>query len=215
MFKREFKFHGILAKVTGCESVKIEAETLRGAIKALTVLFPKIKTDWPCVQFHGFDTMDRIEAQMGDRKTIDVFPAFMVGKKSGFLQVIVGVALIATAIAFPELSVGLGIFGTLNATTLAVAGATLLAGGLLQLLAPTPTIDNASTAGQDNSFILAATQNTVASGTRITKAYGTIPLFGQFLSFNVDAKDRATNAPTGDGSNGGIGPGVYGNFQIL
>lgn len=224
MSKRTFKLRGVLAKIVGHDTVVLDVNSIKDAVKAMAVLFPQIKTEWPSVQFQGFGTVESLHTSLAGKDDINVFPAFMVGKKGGFLQVIVGVAIVAGVIALTAATGGLGAgaltigigSASVSASSIALFGAITAIGGLMQLMAPTPSIDNgpANTDPEASKYI-AATQNTVASGTRIAKSYGTVPIYGHYLSFNIDSKDTATATASGDGSGGSIGPGVFGNVTIL
>lgn len=100
------------------------------------------------------------------------------GGDNGMIQIALGVALIAVAIAAGPGGVVLG----MKASTVGLIGANLVIGGVLQYLMPTPEMDNGP-----SSRYLGAAQNTTAIGTTIAQVYGTRKVGGHYLSFDVDA----------------------------
>ena len=142
----------------------------------------------------GFSTKESLfEPLPHDITELHLVPSMTGGKSGGFLQIVVGVVLIAAAVATGGASLAaLTATGTL-AGTLFSLGISLVLGGLLGLLSPTPKADSFGNgvADPEASKYLGATGNTVKIGTRIPLLYGTFLCFGQYLSFDVDAKDVA------------------------
>ena len=120
-------------------------------------------------------------------ETFHILPAFFGSKKGGgFFQILIGAVLIAASFAFPA--------GALIGSTLMSMGASMVLGGLLSFMAPSPNRNdqnNQKGSDPEASKYLAATGNTTAHGTRIPVVYGRFKVYGHFLSFNVDAKDVA------------------------
>lgn len=183
--KRVIYLYGHLKKLHP-EPIVIEAPTVASAIRHLQripALKPKDGRPWPIV----IDGVDDELALFGqsDMEEIHVRPRLSGaggGGSSTFLQIVVGIALIALAIINP---------GALLSATAALAvgmfGASLVLGGLMQLLMPVPTIDFGK--GVEESRYLPANSNTVKIGTRIPMIYGTRRWGGHYLSFDVDARD--------------------------
>jgi len=103
---------------------------------------------------------------------IHLVPQFVGGKKGGFLQIVLGIALVAVGWMVP----GLG--------WLLQAGALAILGGIAQFLMPTP--DSEDTA-QKKSRYLGAPGNTVEIGTRVPILCGEDLVYGHYLSFDTDA----------------------------
>ncbi|RWB08775.1 MAG: tail assembly protein [Mesorhizobium sp.] len=126
----------------------------------------------------GCETRQSLYCPLGDQTEIHIVPQFNGGKSGGLGQILIGAALIA-----------IGVF-TFGATTfwgsmLLKVGALSLLGGLAQLLAPTPENDTS----KDQSRYLGSPKNTVSIGTRIPILYGEDRVYGQFLSFDINARE--------------------------
>lgn len=140
------------------------------------------------VRIAGFETRESLVAPT-DVEEIHVVPS-LHGGKSGLVQIVIGVVLIAAAIIMPASIAGLALTSggtTLGSITFAL-GAALVLGGVAQMLAPAPTIDT-QTSDPEASKILPSQQNTVKIGTRIPLGYGRHKVFGHYLSFNVQSTD--------------------------
>ncbi len=101
---------------------------------------------------------------------IHLIPQFAGGKKGGFVQIIIGAALIAVGVFTQQ-------------AWLVQAGALMLLGGVAQFLMPTPDAEDQS----KKSRYLGASGNTVEIGTRVPILYGEDLVYGHFLSFDTDA----------------------------
>ncbi|RWI74785.1 hypothetical protein [Mesorhizobium sp.] len=101
---------------------------------------------------------------------IHLIPQFAGGKSGGFLQILLGVALVAVG-----WFAGIGF--------LLQAGALIFLGGISQLLMPAPDAED----NEKKSRYLGAPKNTVEIGTRIPILYGEDLVGGHFLSFDTDA----------------------------
>lgn len=178
--------HGSLRDI--CPDVQMSgfsvAEIINGLCKQTKAFNITAGQERHSLSVEGFDTKDSLYAPIpNDTKELHVFPA-MYGS-GGLFQVIIGIVLIAVAIwlgpaAWPILS-----------PFLMKVGITLVIGGLLEMISPAPTMNPGSNAASLGSNYLAATQNTVKIGTRIPLLYGLCMAYGQYLSFNIDAKDIA------------------------
>jgi hypothetical protein len=71
--------------------------------------------------------------------------------------------------------------------TVGLLGASLILGGLMQLLTPMPEYDVG--VAQEGSKYIPATSNTTKIGTRIPILYGTRMVGGHILSVNIDASN--------------------------
>jgi len=140
------------------------------------------------VRVHGFDDEDSLYSPLPvDTEELHLIPDIRGGKGGGFLKVVIGVVLIAAAILLPPVGLAAGV--TLNSIVFGI-GASLVLGGLLELLSPAPQVDTLpENQDPEASKYLGADQNTVKIGTRIPLLYGKHQAFGHYLSFNVDAKD--------------------------
>ena len=170
-------FHGRLAEL--CPEVyEIEAASPYEALNALVRQLPALRSTTNPVSCAIVDH-EHVELIVGktDVDEIHVVPTFEGAKKGGFFQIAIGALLIAASF-FTGPAVGAFLFN---------AGLSMVLGGVIQLLAPSPSTTNASgTSSPENSKILGPPRNTVRLGTRIPVAYGTNKLFGHILSFDVN-----------------------------
>lgn len=159
--------------------IEVEAESVSEALTALKHI-KGIDTETMAkrvVRVRGFESQDALNAKT-DVKDIYVVPTMRgAGGKGGFFQIIVGVILVVVGAMTSWVGGG----------ALIASGISMIAGGILAMLAPTPKISSNDTDGRSSLFI-PATQNTVKIGTRKPILYGRIKHFGHYLSFNVDAK---------------------------
>ncbi len=118
-----------------------------------------------------------------DRREIDVLhihPMVMgAGGGGGLGQILIGAVMIAVAVFAPVLLPAM-----LTQGSVVLAGAMMVLGGVLQLLAPQPSI-NAS--NEEKSRYLGNGRNTVNIGTRIPMIYGRRKAYGHYISFDIDA----------------------------
>lgn len=98
------------------------------------------------------------------------------GTRPGVIQIVIGVILVAAAYMMT------GPIGGVSAGQVFFGGAMMILGGVLQLLAPQPKLDD-----QERSRYLGNGKNTVAIGTRIPLLYGRVKAYGHFISFDTDS----------------------------
>lgn len=168
--------------------IRLEADSPAEAILGLQN-FPGFRKEDEVlhqVELPDFPSRDSIFAPT-DKEEIRVVPAIAGagGKKGGFMQIILGVVLIIAAAVILVLS-----GGTLGPWSigLALAGASMLLGGIMALMMPAPKA--ASVVGEEKSKYIPANKNTVKVGTPIPILYGRRKVFGHFLSFDIDAKNQ-------------------------
>lgn len=174
--KRKIFLHGPLKKLAP-NGLELHADTVAEAINGVGKQL-KIKANvWhgrPTFKVLGCDTVESILGP-STQEELHIVPAFLGGgggSTGSIIKIVIGVILIALAIAFP---VTLGF--------LMGAGIGLVLGGLMGLLFPAKTANTGST---ENHY-LQASGNTVQIGTRIQLAFGEVKILGQILSYNIDA----------------------------
>jgi len=153
--------------------IEVVAATVAEAVTIVTRQLPGFKPN----AVHGRHRArvvgcDRLEDLYRPAKDgeVHLVPQFTGGKKGGFMQILLGAALLAV-----------GWF--MGAAWLMQAGALMLLGGLAQFLMPTPDSEDQ----QKKSRYLGAPGNTVEIGTRIPILYGEDLIYGHYLSFDTDA----------------------------
>ena len=175
--------HGALRK-TWPHGYECEAETAYQAINAFQRQHGLRKQVQ--VRVLGFNSEAALKCPLRvPEGELHVVPDFSGG--GGVFRIVVGVVLIAVAavasyflpaVGYPLLTAAVnGTFGI---------GLSLVLGGISELLTPTPKTANPN-ASQDAARYLGAPQNTTAIGTRIPLGYGRFQVYGQYLSFGIQA----------------------------
>jgi predicted phage tail protein len=198
--KRKVILHGYLKDLLP-DVVEFAADTAHELINGLckmTKAFDPINGRRHAVQVLGFDTDQSLLRKLRDDETeIHLVPAIYGGKKGGLFKIIIGTiivaaALVATGGAFGGFIAAGG--GLTAAGTVAFLGATLILGGLMELLSPAPKADVGDK--QEGSKYLGAPGNTVKAGTRIPLIYGEHMHFGHYVSFNISTAEANPNPNT-------------------
>jgi predicted phage tail protein len=162
--------------------IKVHASTAAEALTALKQ-YPGFNVeDLTTVRVEGFECRDALFAAT-DVRELHVYPALRgAGGQAGLFQIIIGAVLVVVGaiLQFVPGAQPAGMF-------MMKAGAMLMLGGLIQLLAPQPQANTSGSTSQQSLFI-PANQNTTKIGTPIKLIFGTIRTFGHYLSFNVDSK---------------------------
>lgn len=172
------------------------SELINGMCKTTNAFNPVPGKGRHCISIVGYDNLDMLTQPLpADIEELHIVPTMSGGKKGGFFQIVLGAVLIAAAVwtggatlAGFQLGIAGGSMGLLGS-----AGLSMVLGGLMSFLSPTPKADSSSQgpADPEASKYLGATQNTVKIGTRIPIMYGENKAFGHYISFDVDAKDVA------------------------
>lgn len=200
---KTIQLHGILAKKFG-RYFTLDVKSAKEATHALACQIPAFKAFMLDSEQLGYrfavflgkkrnqknnigeDEIDNIT----DANLIHIVPKVMGsgGKAMGWLQVVAGVALIATGIGagfgvagFAASAMNVGLIG---------AGAGLLLGGVASLMMPTPQLDNQDEDGNraNNGFGGAVT--TVAQGNPVPILYGEREIGGFIASAAIYAEDK-------------------------
>jgi predicted phage tail protein len=171
------------------EPIKVHASSVAEALSILKQL-PAFDVENPVeVRVRGFECRDALYAAT-DVDELHVYPALRGGGgNGGFLQIIIGAVLVVVGVIVSFIPGGQP-FGI----SIAMSGAMMMLGGLIQLLAPSPKASTSADTSQ--SLYIPSNQNTTKIGTRIKLIFGTVRTFGHYLSFNVDARrlDNSTLA---------------------
>ena len=172
---RKIKLYGQLAKFVGKRVLEADVATAAEAVRFLV-------TNWPELERHMADQYYRVSLDAYDlsgdelhdpagASTIRIAPVVAGAGTVG--RILLGIALIAAsffipgsaALAIGALKVGIGsaVFGL---------GATMVLGGVAQLLTPVPKLDAASEQDPRRSFSFSGIQNTSRQGTPVPIVYG-------------------------------------------
>ncbi len=188
MIKR-IVLHGYLRDLVPGGVVELEAHTPREAVTLMCLhhrdaFRPNAISGRHTVQVRGYERPDDLDTVIAEEE-IHLVPPFAAGK-SAFIRILAGVVLIAAA--FTPLGAVAIAEGVTLFPTLIGMGASLVLGGVLELLMPQPKIDTNADQVEASKY-LGAPGNTVKIGTRIPIGFGRYKVYGHYLSYNVDATD--------------------------
>lgn len=191
---KDIKLYGHLGKQFG-KLHRLDVSGPRDAIRALSVLVPGFQRalvshrsgyrlfvdDWAVTQSP--------ELGLPGRREIRIVPVIS-GASNGIGQIFMGVALVVAGIYAPELLPEMGASASVASTvgTMAISfGATLVLGGLAQMLAKNPqTKPNDST-----SYLFNGPVNTTEQGNPVPVLYGRLIVGSQVVSASISAYDLA------------------------
>ncbi|ENU7738187.1 tail assembly protein [Salmonella enterica] len=164
-------------------SIKTAAEGLHALYLQMPGLRQKIQEGWYQVRIAGKDvTPDDVTARLHEElpsgAVIHIVPRMEGAKNGGIFQVIAGAILLVASIWVPAL---------------APAGISLMAGGVIQMLTPTP---KAPTSGHaDNgkaSVYFSSVDNMIAQGNPVPIPYGEIMCGSRVISQEITTRDEST-----------------------
>nr|WP_314493499.1 tail assembly protein [uncultured Pseudomonas sp.] len=125
-------------------------------------------------------------------REIRLVPVMAGNKRAGVLQTVIGVALIVAASIATG---GLGMAFAASAGSwggVAVAGASMVIGGVIQLLSPQPQGLSLSAAAENKpSYAFGSARNTTASGNPVPICIGERRWGGSIISASIEAQDKA------------------------
>ena len=120
-------------------------------------------------------------------EVIRIVPVVIGSKKSGLLQTILGVVLIAAA-AFPVLTPGLGIAAS---NIMFGIGASMALGGIVQMLSPQASgLASKQSADNQASYAFGGVTNTAAQGYPVPLGYGKRRIGGAIISAGIYVEDQ-------------------------
>jgi predicted phage tail protein len=195
---RKIKLYGALAKFVGHRVLEADVATAAEAVRFLLANWPELERHMADQHYRvhtaGEDlTLDDIHNPMG--REIQIVPVVVGAGAAG--RILLGIGLIAASFLLP----GAGIFGATSifgvtaaaGTALGVAagtilssiGASLVLGGIAELLSPTPSL-----AKDDNdprkSFSFSGIQNTSRPGLPVPVVYGEMLIGSVVVSAGID-----------------------------
>jgi predicted phage tail protein len=195
---RKIKLYGKLAKFIGHRVLEADVATAAEAVRFLLA-------NWPELEAHMSDQHYRVTVGTYDidleelhhpagAAPISFVP--VVAGAGAVGRILAGVAIIAFAIvtAGAGLIPGLGLgFGTSTAISIGLVGASLVLGGVAQLLTPVPKIpQGVSNSGKDTdddprkSYSFSGIQNTSRQGVPVPIVYGETVVGAVTISAGID-----------------------------
>lgn len=191
------RFYGTLKQFG--TTFKLEVQNTAEALRALTSQIPHLR------QFiqQGLFTV-RIAQQYIDNRylekglyytlkendVIHITPVLKGAKRGGVFCVIAGVAMIATALVLSPLV--LGAVAASTAWTIGAVGASLLLGGVAQMLTKQPNMPSVSEKEKKNSTAFSNLSNMASQGKPMPLAYGRIRTGSMIISQGVETFDAET-----------------------
>lgn len=144
--------------------------------------------------------LDKTELQINSgRVDIHIVPV-PKGRKSGLGKVIAGIALIALAIYAPGLMsgaanfIGNGVTGAMVSVGVAGLGASLVLGGVVQMLTPTPNFNQNSDGDGRGSSLFQGNSVVTTQGSTVGLVYGRMMVTPMPVSVAFDNYDQAASA---------------------
>jgi len=125
-----------------------------------------------------------------ENDVIHITPVLKGAKRGGVFGVIAGVAMIATALVLSPLV--LGAVAASTAWTIGAVGASLLLGGVAQMLTKQPNMPNVSEKEKKNSTAFSNLSNMASQGKPMPLAYGRIRTGSMIISQGVETFDAET-----------------------
>ena len=134
-----------------------------------------------------------LNQKLKDDATVHFTPTLKGSKRGGLFGVIAGVALIATAFALGPL--GFSVIGANAAWMVGGVGASMLLGGVAQMLTKIPSISTGKDAEKKQSTSFSNLSNMAAQGRPMPLAYGRIRVGSLIISQGVETMDIERQPP--------------------
>lgn len=194
------RFYGSL-KQFGSD-FRLDCQTPAEVIHALTSQIPKLRQFIQQGLFTvrvGRDYFDNrylekgLSQKLKDDSTVHFTPTLKGSKRGGLFGVITGVALIAGALALGPL--GFGVIGANAAWMVGGLGASMLLGGVAQMLTKIPSMSTGKDAEKKQSTSFSNLSNMAAQGRPMPLAYGRIRVGSLIISQGVETMDIERQPP--------------------
>lgn len=118
----------------------------------------------------------------GESETIRIIPVVQGAKRAGFLQAILGIAMITVGVLFP----------TPFSSYLVQAGTALLFGGIAQMLTPVPKLKAGGQEGEQKaSYVFSGAVNVTAQGVPVPVGYGRMIVGSVVISAGLNTAEEA------------------------
>ncbi|ELM4219614.1 tail assembly protein [Salmonella enterica] len=176
-------------------SIKTAAEGIRALAVQIPGFRQRLSEGWYQVRIAGQDTSaDNLTARLHEPlppgAVIHIVPRMEGAKSGGIFQVVLGA--VAIAAAFWTGGASMAAWGALS-TGLFTAGASMMLGGVAQMLAPqpkAPSMHNADNGKQNTYF--SSLDNMVAQGNPLPVAYGEVMTGSRRISQELSTRDESS-----------------------
>jgi len=185
---RKIKLYGKLAKFIGHRVLEADVATAAEAVRFLLANWPELEAHMSDQHYRvSIGTYDLVAEELHDpagQAPISFVP--VVAGAGAVGRILAGVALIA--LSFLIIPLGIAAAGTGIATAVGLAGASLLLGGVAQLLTPTPKVPQGVDQQDDprKSYSFSGIQNTSRAGTPVPIVYGETLVGSVVISAGID-----------------------------
>ncbi|RWT54661.1 tail assembly protein [Enterobacter cloacae] len=184
---------GSLAKLFGRTHQRLIGPT-REAFTALSATIPGFQKFMNTSKARGLTfavfvdkknvTQDDLDFPNGNR-TIRIVPIIIGSKKAGILQTIMGAVLVAVG------AIATFGFGQAWGVNVMVAGGSMIAGGVIQMLSPQPTgLASKQSADNKASYAFGGVTNTAELGYPVPLLYGKRRIGGAIISAGIYVEDQ-------------------------
>ncbi|EEV5604761.1 tail assembly protein [Escherichia coli] len=171
--------------------VKTGAEAIRALATQLPAFRQKLSDGWYQVRIVGRDAGEnelsaRLNEPLANGAVIHIVPRLAGAKSGGVFQAVLGAALIAVAWWNP-----VGWLGAAAVSGMYAAGASMILGGVAQMLAPkarTPTAASTDNGKQNTYF--SSLDNMVAQGNVLPVLYGEMRVGSRVVSQEISTADE-------------------------
>ena len=183
---RKIRVYGRLAKFLGQRVFEADVASAAEAVRFLVVNFPQLEKHLADQNYRvsvgSYDlTIDELHDPAGQQE-IKVVPV-LAGAGGPVGRIIAGAVLVAVGLFVPGI-------GALGVQLLVGVGASLVLGGVAQLLTPTPRINQPGTPEDNNdprkSYSFSGIQNTSRQGTPVPIVYGETLVGSVVISAGID-----------------------------
>ena len=176
---RKIKLYGALAKFVGHRVLEADVATAAEAVRFLVTNWPELEShmakQYYRVHTAGEDlTLDDVHNPMG--REIQIVPVIAGAGAIG--RIIAGILLVAVGLFVPGI-------GALGVQIIVGVGASLVLGGIAQLLTPTPKTST-DEGDPKKSFSFSGIQNTTRAGVPVPVVYGEMLVGGIVVSAGAD-----------------------------
>jgi predicted phage tail protein len=187
---RKIRVYGQLAKFLGQRIFEADVTSAAEAVRFLVVNFPQLEKHMADQHYRvsvgRYDlALEEIHDPAG-QQSIKIVPVLQGAGAVG--RIIAGVALIALAIVNPFGAAA--IFGTAISTIVGGIGATLVLGGVAQLLTPVPKMPQGAASNTDQdprkSYSFSGIQQTSRQGVPVPVVYGETLVGSVVISAGID-----------------------------
>jgi predicted phage tail protein len=186
---RKIKLYGKLAKFIGHRTLEADVATAAEAARFLVANWPELEKHMADQHYRvSLGSYDLSEDELHDpagRQVIKIAP--VVGGAGAVGKIIAGIALIVAGALIPGAGFLIGI------------GASLLIGGVAQLISPVPATPTGTDSEQDpqKSYSFSGIQNTSRQGTSVPIVYGEALVGSVVISAGIDTVQVTDSVSTG------------------